>query len=52
MTKYRIEKIGFGYYVQYYGIVNYDGILDYAWKDVRRFDTYEEAKKYIELMEG
>ena len=49
MRKYRIEKIGFGYYVQRYGIVNYDGIMDYGWKDCARFDDEDSAKKYIEM---
>lgn len=49
MDKYRIEKIGFGYYVQKYAVVNFDGILDHDWKDVARFDDEESAEKYIEL---
>lgn len=49
MQKYRIQKIGFGYYVQRYGIVNFDGILDYDWKDCARFDDEESAKEYIKL---
>lgn len=47
MTKYRVIKTGFSYYVQYYGIVNYDGILDYDWKDVARFDDEQCAMEYI-----
>lgn len=48
MSKYRIAKIGFSYYVQRYSIVNYDGILDYDWKDCARFDNEDDARKYIE----
>lgn len=50
MGKYRIEKSVFGFYVQLYGLVNYDGILDYDWKDVKRFDDEESAKEYIKMM--
>ena len=50
--KLRIKKIGFSYYVQRYGIVNYDGILDYDWKDEARFDDEESAQKYIDEEEG
>lgn len=46
-NKYRINKVGFGYYVQKYGTVNYDGILDYDWKDCARFDDEESAIEYI-----
>jgi len=51
MPEYRIKKIGFSYYVQKYGIVNFDGILDYDWKDLARFDDEESAKTYIEEIE-
>ena len=34
MSKYRIQKMGFSYYVQVYGIVDFDGIYDYDWKDM------------------
>lgn len=49
MLKYRIEKIGFSYYVQRYGVVNFDGVLDYDWKNCARFDDEESARKYIAL---
>lgn len=45
--EYRVEKIGFGYYVQRLSVVNYDGILDHDWKDCARFDTEDEANEYI-----
>lgn len=47
MDKYRIEKIGCSYYVQHYSIVNFDGILDYDWKDCARFEDEKSAKDYI-----
>ena len=47
MEKYRVEKIGFGFYVQRFGLVMLDGCPDYMWKDVARFDTEEEAQNYI-----
>ena len=50
MDKYRIVQIGFSYYVQRYGVVNLDGILDYDWKDCVRFDNEESAKEYIKLL--
>lgn len=49
MNKYRVEKIGFGYYLQQYGAINYDGIPDYGWKDVARFDSEESAKEYCRV---
>jgi hypothetical protein len=49
-NKYRIEKIGFGYYVQEYCVVNFDGILDHDWKDVARFDDEERAREYIRML--
>lgn len=48
---YRIEKVGFSYFVQKYGVVNYDGIRDYNWKDVKRCDSLEEAEEYVREME-
>jgi hypothetical protein len=48
MDRYRIEKIGYSFFVQYYGIVNFDGILDYDWKNIAHFDSKQEAKIYIE----
>lgn len=50
MKKYRIQKIGFSYYVQQYGVINLDGILDHDWKDCARFDNEESAKEYIKLI--
>lgn len=47
MRKYRIVKVGFSYYVQRYGIVNFDGILDYDWKDCAKFDNETDAEKYV-----
>lgn len=45
--EYRVEKIGFGYYVQRLSVVNYDGILDHDWKDCTRFNTEDETNEYI-----
>lgn len=47
MERYRIQKIGFGFYVQRYSKVMLDGIPDYIWKDLKRFDTKAEALSYI-----
>lgn len=44
-------KVGYSFYVQRYGMVNYDGILDYDWKDLARFDDEESARAYAERME-
>lgn len=52
MQKYRIVKIGFGYYVQKYGLVYFDGVIDYDWKDCARFDNEESAKEYIKREES
>lgn len=49
-NKYRIVKIGFGYYVQRYTVHSFDGILDYMWKDCARFDDDESAKKYLDYL--
>jgi hypothetical protein len=50
MSKYRIVKMGFSYFVEIYSMVNYDGIYDYGWKEIARFDTEEEAQDYIRVM--
>ena len=49
-NKYRIVKIGYGYYVQKYTVHSFDGILDYMWKDCARFDDEESAKKYFDYL--
>ena len=49
-NKYRLVKIGYGYYVQKYTVHNFDGILDYMWKDCARFDDEESAKKYLDCL--
>ena len=33
-----------------YTLINYDGILDYDWKDLKSFNSKEDAEKYIKLM--
>ena len=45
---YRIIKKGYGYYIQHYWVVNFDGMRDYMWKDYARFDDEESAKKCLE----
>lgn len=47
MRRYRVVKVGYSFYVQRYGMVNYDGILDYDWKDYARFDDEESARAFI-----
>lgn len=47
MKKYRIQKVGCSYYVQRYGIVNLDGMLDYDWKDCISFDDEKKAEEYL-----
>lgn len=50
MNEYRIEKIGFSFEVQRWGVVNYDGILDHEWKTIARYWSEEEAMAHIELL--
>ena len=52
MSRYRVVKVGYSFYVQRYGIVNYDGIRDYDWKDYARFDDEESALEFIERIES
>ena len=52
MRRYRVVKVGYSFYVQRYGIVNYDGIRDYDWKDCARFDDEESAIAYMNMMDG
>lgn len=44
---YRIERIGFSYEVQRYGMVILDGCPDYMWKTIARFWNEDEAKRYL-----
>lgn len=48
MKKFRICKIGCGYYVQKYGVVYLDGVLEHDWKNCARFDDLETAEEYLE----
>ena len=52
MRRYRVVKVGYSFYVQRYGMVNYDGILDYDWKDYARFDDEESAIAYMNMMDS
>ena len=51
MVKYRIEKIGFSFEVQKWGMINYDGILDYGWKTIARYWSEKEALAHIDQLE-
>lgn len=44
---YRIERIGFSYEVQKYGMVMLDGCPDYMWKPIAVFWDEDEAKQYL-----
>lgn len=52
MSRYRIVRVGYSFYVQRYGMVNFDGILDYDWKDLARFDDEESAIAYMNMMDS
>lgn len=49
---YRMKKMGFSYFVERYGIIDYDGIKDYGWSDCARFDDEESANAYIRANEN
>lgn len=62
MRRYRVVKVGYSFYVQRYGLVNYHGILDFDvvnnygildfdWRTCARFDDEESALAYVERME-
>lgn len=44
---YRINRVGFSYEVQRYGMVMLDGCPDFMWKTLAVFWDEEEAERYL-----
>ena len=56
MSNYRIKEYQIGNFsrfsVECFGVVDYDGVKEWEWKEIKVFNSEAEAEYYIDKREG